>query len=610
VCGIVGVVDTREPLGEAALVRLRDVMAPRGPDGAGAFRADHVSMAMRRLAVIDVAGGDQPLRSAGGQVVAFQNGEIYNHADLRRELESAGVAFLTQSDTEVLAHGYVRWGMDGLLARLDGMYAIALLDRRTGELHLARDRFGEKPLFYAEAPGRFAYASDLRALAALPWVDLEVDAAALDQYLALHYVAGPRTIFRGIRRLLPGHRLRLRTRDPRAEVVRYDRPALGPAVPVTDDELAARLEHAVLSRLVADVPVGVFLSGGLDSAVVASLAARGRPGIDTFSMGFASGRYDESPFARQVAAAVGSRHHHFVFDEHSFRALLPRVADALDEPVGDQALLPLYWLCGEARRHVTVALAGEGADEVFAGYSYYREALGDGAATGTRRLTRNPRPVTPSGFPLLADAAERARLCAARPEPDGWEQDLVAWLDGAGDGLQRATAADLATWLPDDLLVKFDRMAMAHGLEGRAPYLQPALAQAGLRLPAAQRWHGGVGKVALRRVAARWVPRAILERPKHGFILPMESWLDAHFRDAGGPRAYFQAAGVPGLERAEAAAVVEADLRRGVQRPRLLFALVALVEWHRAFAARHAELRARDTEDRGAVSSPGAVPGP
>jgi asparagine synthase (glutamine-hydrolysing) len=591
-CGIVGIVDTRDEVPEGLLACLRDVMVERGPDGVGTFRAHGVAMAMRRLAVIDLATGDQPLTSQGGRVVVFQNGEIYNHAALRHRLEADGFAFRTSSDTEVLAHGYARWGIEGLLDRLDGMYALAVLDRSAGELHLARDRFGEKPLYFAAAAGRLAYASDLRALAALPWVDTRIDPEALDRYLALHYVPGSATIFCGVRRVLPGHRLRVRLDDPRPEAFRYYRPTLGETRPVADDELAALIEDAVRSRLVSDVPVGVFLSGGLDSSIVAALAARHRPGISTFSMGFRAPRYDESPFARQVAQAVGSRHHHFVFDEQRFRELLPRVAAVLDEPVGDQALLPLFWLCAEARRHVTVALAGEGADEVFAGYGYYREALAGGSAAAARRLAHNPQPVTPSGFPLLADAAERARLCGgAAKGGEDWERKLVEWLDTSGDTLQRGTAADLATWLPDDLLVKFDRMAMAHSLEGRAPYLHPQVVEAGLRLPAPERMRGGVGKVALRRVASRWVPREILDRPKHGFILPMERWLEEYFRAEGGPGPYFRAGEAPGVDPAEAAAVVSADLRLGVKRPRLLFALVSLVEWHRTFARRVASLR-------------------
>jgi asparagine synthase (glutamine-hydrolysing) len=241
---------------------------------------------------------------------------------------------------------------------------------------------------------------------------------------------------------------------------------------------------------------------------------------------------------------------------------------------------------------VTVALAGEGADEVFAGYAYYRDAMR--ARHRWPTLTDNAEAVTPSGFPLLSAAAERAALAGGHlATADGWERDLVRWLDGAADPLQRATAADLATWLPDDLLVKFDRMSMAHGLEGRAPFLQPALAQTGLRLPPADRIRDGVVKAALRRVAARWLPPAIVQRGKQGFILPMESWLQQWFEEKGGPAAAFRGAEAAGLDPGAAAAVVTTDLRAGVRRPRLLFALVALVEWQRAFDGQRRQLAAR-----------------
>jgi asparagine synthase (glutamine-hydrolysing) len=463
------------------------------------------------------------------------------------------------------------------------MYALAILDRAARELHLARDRFGEKPLFYAHAPGRFAYASDLVALAALPWVDLTVDATALDRYLALHYVPGEGTIFKGIRRVLPGHRLRVALDEPHPRAFRYHRLELGPARPVADEELAALVEHAVRSRLVADVPVGVFLSGGLDSSVVAAIAARHRPGIATFSMGFRAPDYDESPFARQVAAAVGSRHHHFVFDEHRFRELLPQVARALDEPVGDQALLPLYWLCREARQHVTVALAGEGADEVFAGYSYYREALGGKPLDAARRLMRNRTPVTPSGFPLLSDAPERARLCGGAPtEGDAWESDLLAWLDGAGDGLQRATAADLCTWLPDDLLVKADRVLMAFGLEGRVPFLDHRVVEFGLGLSDGLKVGGRQGKLFLKRWAERRLPREHLWRRKRGFYVPVRQWLRGEFLD--GLAAHLPAHPViRRWFRSDAVAELVREQQQGGNTARAIWGLMQLAIWHRIF---------------------------
>lgn len=614
-CGIAGILDlhTDAPV-RAQLERMLAWMLKRGPDGSGEYVDGPLALGMRRLAVIDIEGGWQPLYSADGQVVVFQNGEMYNYRELRAELQRGGFVFRTHSDTEVVAHGYVAWGIDGLLQRVDGMYAYAILDRRSGELHLARDRFGEKPLFYAAADGRFAWASNLLALASLPWVDIEADPQALDDYLAVHYVAGPRTFFRGVRRLLPGHRLSLRVADPVPAVARCYRPSLDESGRVSDDELADAMEAAVRSRLVADVPVGVFLSGGLDSSLITAIAARAQPGIMTFSMGFDSAAHDEAEHAQRVADHCGTRHHRFRFDADSFESLLPQVAAELDEPLGDQAALPLFWLCREARQHVTVALSGEGADELFAGYGYYRQFLGVGGAMqrlrdrlrgrrptqapDLRRFTRNPTPVTPSGFPLLTDPADRERLTGrANPAADAWENDLIAWLDSASDAHKRAMAADLGTWLPDDLLVKFDRMGMAHSLEGRAPYLTPRLAELALRgaLPAS-RMSLTDSKLALRRVARRWLPREILERPKQGFVLPMRAWLRSWFERRGGARAWLRESDLPGIDGRALAALVDSDLSEGLNRERLLYAIVLLAEWHRLAVRGKAKLHVHARE--------------
>jgi asparagine synthase (glutamine-hydrolysing) len=478
-------------------------------------------------------------------------------------------------------------------------------------LHLARDRFGEKPLFYTQGKGRFAYSSNLLSLAALDWVNDDIDGESMNRYLALHYVPGEATIFKSIKRVLPGERLVVPIDDPHPRRHRYYTLRLGAARRIPDGDLAAVIEKAVVSRLVADVPVGVFLSGGLDSSLIAAIAAKNQPHISTFSMGFESTSHDESRYAKTVAKVIGSHHHHFIFDEESFRSLLPIVASALDEPVGDQAQLPLYWLCEEARRHVTVALSGEGADEIFAGYGYYRRhsVTPHGrqklagllwrprcAQAGLRRLIQNEDPVTPSGFPLLTDIDGRQRLTgSSNTEMDAWEEGLMAWLRSSADTLQRATAADLATWLPDNLLVKFDRISMAHSLEGRAPYLAPAVAEIGLSLPPTQKIDGEINKVALRRVAGRWLPQEILERPKQGFVLPMGKWLAQWFEDEP-VSDYFLERAVSGLDMGEVARLTAEDLLQGVKRERLLFALVLLVEWHRSFKNRQRELAGKYKE--------------
>lgn len=606
VCGIVGLIDTVEGrVRPGHLAALRDTMMLRGPDGEGQYIDGAVGMAMRRLSIIDIEGGAQPFFSRAGEVVVFQNGEIYNYRELRHQLEQRGCSFSSHSDTEVLAHGYTEWGIDGLLERLDGMYAIAILDRASRELHLARDRFGEKPLFYTHSKGRFAYSSSLLALASISWVSDELDGESIDRYLALHYVPGRATLFKSIKRALPGERLVIAIDDPLPRRHRYYEARLGKEKKVSDDLLAETIEQAVESRLVADVEVGVFLSGGLDSSIVAAIAARKQPRISTFSMGFSSASHDESRYAQIVAETIGSNHHHFQFDEESFRALLPLVAGALDEPVGDQAQLPLHWLCEEARRHVKVALAGEGADEIFAGYGYYKNHVKEtgwrdqlksrlgrkDAPNGFQRLIANTEPVTPSGFPLLTDMAGRQRLTGTSSAEMGeWESSFFDWLNRSSDSLQRAAATDLATWLPDDLLVKFDRMSMAHSLEGRAPYLAPGVVEMGLALPQSQKINAATNKVALRRIANRWLPREIIDRPKQGFVLPMARWLAQWFEAQPSTRSYYLERAMPGLDMKEVARLTEQDLSEGVRRERLLFALVLIVEWYQSFKSRQYEL--------------------
>ncbi|MEH1934006.1 MAG: asparagine synthase (glutamine-hydrolyzing) [Nostoc sp.] len=607
-CSILGLIDTGlEKIPGALIESMQDVMLARGPDGSGNFIEGSVAMAMRRLAIIDLEQGWQPLTSQDGQIIAFQNGEIYNYQKLKKELEQQGFIFKTNSDTEILAHGFAQWGIEGLLEKIDGMYAIAIFDRRTRELHLARDRFGEKPLFYCYTEGRFAYSSNMLALAALPWVNNEIDPLSLDRYLALHFVPGDRTILKDIKRVLPGERLCIAVDNPVPQRFRYYQIPIHKQHSVSDEELANQMEKAVVSRLIADVPVGVFLSGGLDSSIVAAIAARHNPQIDTFSMGFSSKDHDESIYAQQVSQAIGSNHHHFMFDENSFAQLLPQVAAALDEPIGDQAMLPLYWLCKEAKQHVTVVLSGEGADEIFAGYSYYnrfackkswknsfKALLARSADTSEsyQSLVHNSLPITPSGFPLLSDAAQREQLLGRScSEMDQWEHDLLSWLDSGVNPLQKASSADMATWLPDNLLVKYDRMAMAHSLEGRAPFLQPQLVEIGLNLPERERMSKEISKIALRRVAGRWLPKEIMQRRKQGFVLPMANWLKQWFETHGGVDTYFASIHFPGLDIKQVCQMVKVDLQQGIIRERFIFALILLIEWHRKFELRLSVLR-------------------
>lgn len=600
-------------------------MINRGPDDEGLYQHGALAIGMRRLAVIDLPGGRQPLLSRDGRVVVFQNGEIYNHRKLRNLLEQRGYRFKTASDTEVLAHGYDAWGINGLLDRIDGMYAIAIHDQDSNELHLARDRFGEKPLYYSVGSKAFAFGSTLLAVAALPWVSENIDPLSLERYLALHFIPGRRTIFRDVQRVLPGELLTITVPDIKLQHHRYYTPRLGVSRNVPTDELADQVEEAVRSRLIADVPVGVFLSGGLDSSTIAAIAVQNNPSIATFSMGFGNPELDESEAARSVAQHIGSDHHELHFEENSFNALLPQVAAALDEPVGDQALLPLFWLSREVRKSVTVVLSGEGADEIFAGYSYYQSFIDErdwrlrlvdllepcaaGAAGSHQRFIDERLRVTASGFPVISALADRRDILEqAAHNADDWERGLVCWYAKAHDPLQGATAADLATWLADDLLVKVDRMTMAHSVEARAPYLTPALVELALNLPQSQRMTHRGAKLALRKVAERFLPPTFVNRRKQGFVLPMRPWLRGWFDARGGAAAYLADRPFPGLRPRELSMLVENDLSAGLQRERFLFALILLIEWWAAFQAKRQTLvRQRSTEQRATSNRPEIV---
>ena len=604
-CGIVGII---HPSANRVLIEeLTEIMSPRGPDGAGYFVDPGIAMGMRRLAVIDLAHGGQPLFSNDQSIVAFQNGEIYNHRFLRAQLIELGYTFRTQSDTEILAHGFHAWGADGLAKRLDGMYAVAIFDRRTCSLSLIRDRFGEKPLFIAWLNDGFAYASDMRILASLPGVGSEISHDALNDYLALHYVPGRRTILKNVSRVLPGEIITIPIENLSPTRNRYYVPPIGSSDNISDEALLDLVESAVTTRLVADVPVGVFLSGGLDSSIVAAIAAQHTPRVSTFSMGFKTSEYDESEYAITLARQLGADHHHFVFDESNFLDLLPKVVAALDEPVGDQALLPVYLLCQVASSHVKVVLSGEGADEVFAGYSYYskfstRPTLRDRVNTFVRRRTNRPNerlinnPVaeTPSGFPLLTDAAGRRSLIGCSSlDPDQWESELIHWLNHASNDLQRATSTDLATWLPDDLLVKFDRMAMAHSLEGRAPFLEPRLVEAGtIGLRSSDRFSAGVSKVALRRIAKGLLPESTLARKKQGFLLPMRDWICTWAKQHADLAEYFSSMPLEGIDCRAMGESISNSIISDSSRERYHLACIILCEWSYSFSHKVACIRA------------------
>jgi asparagine synthase (glutamine-hydrolysing) len=558
-CGLAGFLYAPERRATASAVvrRMTTALQHRGPDGEGFHDEEGVSLGHRRLAIVDVAGGVQPMTSQDGRFVLVFNGEIFNHAALRRQLEAAGHRFRTRSDTEAILHGWREWGA-ACLSRLVGQFAFAIWDRDRSELALARDPLGEKPLHYAWlADGSLAFGSEIAALLAVPGISRSLDAAALDDFLALGYIPDPRTIYRDIRALPPGHAMTLRRgAATRPAPLRYwSPPTHGAAAP--PDPPAALREHlaqAVEARLMSDVPLGAFLSGGLDSGAVTALAAAARSTpIDAFTIGFA-GAQDERPAAAAVAATIGARHWAEA-GSADYLGAAREIARIFGQPFGDHSAVPTLAVCRLARRHVTVALSGDGGDEVFGGYRRYRfHALVEsirrhipaplrrgvigGLARAYPKLDRAPRWLRAKttltelsldsalGYYATVNRiqAERRHALyapAQRDAADGHDPAarFVALMDECDpdDGLLQAQYADLHTYLPGDILTKVDRTSMAVSLEVRPPLLDPDLVSWGLALPDAWKIKDGRGKHVLREAVAGDLPAAILQRPKQGF---------------------------------------------------------------------------------------------
>ncbi|HEX6851634.1 MAG TPA: asparagine synthase (glutamine-hydrolyzing) [Candidatus Polarisedimenticolaceae bacterium] len=543
-CGIAGIValDAR-PVDRAAVARMLDGIVHRGPDAHGLYEGPGIAAGIRRLRVVDLATGDQPIANEDGTVEVVFNGEIYGFTALREELEGRGHRFRTRSDTEVLVHLWEEHGL-GMLDRLNGMFAFCLLDRRTGDVLIARDPMGIKPLYLRETPAGLAFASELPPLLALPGPRPSVDAERLLDLFLLQYVPGDATVHAGITTLAPGHLL-LR-RDGRWDRRRYASPAHGgDAQPGAARRLRELLEDAVRLQKVADVPVGVFLSGGLDSTAVAALLSRETGAVETFSVGFPDPRHDESGHAAAAAAAVGSRHHALRLDAGETAARLPELVRHLGEPLVDPALIPTWLLSKFARERVTVVLTGEGADELFGGYRRYRWQRRYGAGgrlPGARALARwLPRRAAQAvealsePDPALSHLAWAstcgpafARTLFGDDRVDRWRRStrerFAPYFDGV-DRVEGSLRADLATWLPNNLLSKVDRASMAFSLEARVPFLDRRIVDLASRLPLDAKVTSKEGKIVLRRAVADLVPPSVLRRPKRGFDLPLAAWL-------------------------------------------------------------------------------------
>jgi asparagine synthase (glutamine-hydrolysing) len=552
-CGIAGVVHLGPPpapsLRHEVLDRMTDIVRHRGPDDRGVFMDEGVAFGARRLSVIDVAGGHQPVRSEDGAIVAMQNGELYNHAELRRGLLGRGHRLASVCDTEILPHLYEDHP-DDFEQRLRGMFGIAVWDGRRRRVTLVRDRLGVKPLYYAVAGDNLVFGSELKSVLASGLVDGGIDDEAVDTYLALGYVPGDRTLLSGVKKLLPGERLVADRKGLRlSRYWHFPAPAAGGprTTEAWSDELLERLAEAVRLRLMSDVPLGALLSGGLDSSLIVALMARESSGpVVTFSVGFAeAGAASELPFAREVAQRFSTRHHELELSIHD-TVDLEELVFHLDEPVADLSSLGFHALCRLAADHVTVALSGQGADELLGGYERYRIArlagdwdrlprLGQSAATllghGSRRLGRaiatmreeraSERLLTMSRR-IPADV--HGRLRAGRPCGDGARRAFeTALRDVRGSLSELAMVADAKLVLPDDMLHYFDRASMAHSLEVRVPFLDHELVEFCATIPPELKARRLTGKYLLKRAAASLLPSSIIDRKKVGFFNPVVS---------------------------------------------------------------------------------------
>jgi asparagine synthase (glutamine-hydrolysing) len=525
----------------------------RGPDSGGQHVDSPVALAARRLSIIDLEGGDQPISSEDGSCVVVQNGEIYNFPELRRELERDGHVFRTRCDTEVHLHLYERYGAE-YPRRLRGMFAVALWDAQRRRLLLARDRYGIKPLYYRHVGGTLEFASELRAL---PRGEIDLD--ALEAFLAFNSIPAPYSIFRETRKLPQGHVL-VWQENGSVTIDRYARPGPVQAEELRGDdeaelveELRARLRDSVRAHLLADVPVGVLLSGGVDSAVLAALAAQETPEpVHTFTIGFQERSFDERADARRVAERYATNHHDLLVRPDP-TLLLPALAEVFDEPFADSSALPTYLVSKLAADHVKVALSGEGGDELFGGYYTYAADLLADRFGGLARLARPlverlPTSTSKASFDYKAKRFVRAAHLPPLERHHGWKEifsaDARTELTGrsapfdpvdvyrrryreteGADGLARLQDVDFGVYLVDDLLVKTDRASMAHSLEARVPFLDPVVTNFAFTLPTRHKVRGLSKKVLLRKAAAPLLPREVVHGRKRGFSIPAAAWL-------------------------------------------------------------------------------------
>ena len=624
-CGIAGIVerDQRKPISSERLLKMVRVLTHRGPDDEGSVVLSGVGLAMRRLAIVDVAGGHQPFKSEDGEIHLVANGEIYNHLELRKMLIAHGHRFRSESDIEVLVHAYEQWGTS-FLERVHGMFAVALWDGRQRIFFAARDRAGEKPLYYAATHSTLIFASEIKGILASGMVERDVDLEALDQFLTYEYVITPRTIFSKIRRLPAAHYLVYR--DGQLETCRYwDAAAVAPRHWKEDEAAEAVREvfaEAVSRQMMSDVPLGAFLSGGIDSSAVVAMMVEASGGdgsaVNTFSMGFADGSYNELPYARTVASRFKTTHREGTV-EPDLRELFDQLIVHLDEPFADVSLFPTYMVSKMARQHVTVALSGDGGDEIFGGYDTYaadqlarrlatvvpkgavsmlaglvgllpaserKKGLLNKVKRFVQGIADEPEDIAHYRWMAFLPVAAKQALYTPELQTSLFQSDVYRPIReslgsaGTDDLLHRQLYADLCVYLADDILVKVDRMSMATSLETRAPFLDVNLMELAYSIPSELKIRNGERKYILKQALRDVLPTGILRRPKEGFSIPMKNWLrgdlapimrDLLAPERIGQRGWFSPVAVTRL--------IDSHLSGRDNHAHVLFSLMVLERW-------------------------------
>lgn len=543
----------------------------RGPDDQGVLIDGDFGFGMRRLSIIDVAGGHQPIESDDGALAIIFNGEIYNHLELRADLEVAGVHFATRSDTETILAAWRQWG-DETWARLEGMFAVAIWDRRTRRLTLARDHLGIKPLYIAEQHGGLAFASELKALTVVPELDFDVDPRAVHDYFSFGHVVSPRSIYRQVRTLPPGHTLTIGPTGE-AQISAFWQPKFRVIEGIEEGEwveqFRTRWLDSVAGHMLSDVPIGAFLSGGVDSsAIVAAMTRLSDRPVKTFTIGFPSARYNEAPFAERVATHLHCDHVTRMVDLKAAADILPAIQRCYDEPFADPAAVPTWYVAELAAQHVKVVLSGDGGDEVFAGYRRHRTedrmsrlpAVARYLARGVMGVPRTPfrswnavlqkwqkaasGAALPDGFTRFFARTEitspaireriyapdfRAQVEAFRSYEALRDEYFPTTVQISNNTLEQFLFADLTLNLPDGMLTKVDRATMAHSLEARVPFLSHTLVDWALTVPIGLKLRGGTGKYIVRQSVEPWLPPGILNRGKQGFQMPLAEWFAGDF---------------------------------------------------------------------------------